>query len=167
MDNSACTDNSAERGDEDGAVAVVVAILLIVLLGISAFAVDFGLSYTSSQALQSASDGASLAAASSYGDEQVSCVGGTLAVTGGARSLADMESDASDDAVEVMEANHPVATETPGSLTVGCESGAGDITTERDSAAAMSVPTPWSTDCGPTRCARTTSRPDRCPVGPR
>lgn len=148
-------------GDEEGAVAIVVALLLSVLLIISAFAVDFGLSYTSSLSLQTAADAASTAAASSYADEQVTCVGGTLARTGGARSLGVMQSDAQTTAADIMAANHLDAVESPGAFTVGCESGAivvrwantattdvglggvigmDEITTERRSAAALSVP---------------------------
>ncbi len=147
--------------DEEGAVAIVVALLLSVLLIISAFAVDFGLSYSSSLSLQTAADAASIAAASSYSDEQVSCVGGTLSRTGGPRSLGVMQADAQTAARNIMNENHLDAVESPGAFTVGCESGAivvrwannaatdaglggvigvNEITAERRSAAALSSP---------------------------
>lgn len=65
--------NPAARGDERGAVAVTVAILMVVLVGIGAFTVDFGMSYVSTRQLQTASDAASLAAASKYGELPGDC----------------------------------------------------------------------------------------------
>lgn len=50
--------------EDQGAVAVIVAISAVVLLGLSAFAVDFGLAYNSKRNLQKGADAASLAAAS-------------------------------------------------------------------------------------------------------
>ena len=61
------------RSDERGAVAVTVAILMVVLVGIGAFTIDFGLSYVSTRQLQTASDSAALAAASKYGELGGSC----------------------------------------------------------------------------------------------
>lgn len=59
--------------DEQGAVAIVVALLLIVLLAISAFAVDVGLAYTERQQLQVAADAGVLAAAASYAEFAGTC----------------------------------------------------------------------------------------------
>lgn len=50
------------RRDERGAVAILVALLAVVLLGISAFTVDFGMAYVTKRQLSSASDAAALAA---------------------------------------------------------------------------------------------------------
>jgi hypothetical protein len=51
------------RQGDSGAVAVVVALLSVVLFGLSAFAVDFGLAYNSKRNLQKAADAAALSAA--------------------------------------------------------------------------------------------------------
>lgn len=59
--------------DEQGAVAIVVAISLVVLLGLSAFAVDFGVAYSSTRQLQTAVDSAAVAAASAYAEEVGDC----------------------------------------------------------------------------------------------
>ncbi len=48
---------------EEGAVAVLVAILTVVLVGMAAFVVDFGIGYTTKRNLQKAADAAALAAA--------------------------------------------------------------------------------------------------------
>lgn len=71
---------------EEGAVAIVVALLLTVLLGISAFAVDFGLAYSSKRQLQTGVDGAVIAAASTYADQNGSC--GTLRDNGALQTVA-------------------------------------------------------------------------------
>src|SRR6476661_1670102 len=56
------------RRDDGGAVAVTVALLMLVLVGVGAFTIDFGVSYVSTRQLQVASDSAALAAASKYGE---------------------------------------------------------------------------------------------------
>lgn len=58
---------------EHGAVALTVALLMVVLVGIGAFTVDFGASYVSSRQLQIGSDSAVLAAASEYGKKVGDC----------------------------------------------------------------------------------------------
>ncbi|KRF24174.1 MULTISPECIES: pilus assembly protein TadG-related protein [unclassified Phycicoccus] len=63
----------SRRRDERGAVAVTVAMLMVVLVGIGAFTVDFGVSYVSTRQLQTASDSAALAAATKYGQLPGSC----------------------------------------------------------------------------------------------
>lgn len=55
------------RKEEDGAVAVIVAISLTVLLGITALAVDFGRMAACRQSLQNAADAAALAVAADVG----------------------------------------------------------------------------------------------------
>lgn len=47
--------------DEEGAVAVLVALILVVLLGITAFAIDFGMVYLKKEQLQTAVDAAARA----------------------------------------------------------------------------------------------------------
>ncbi len=58
-----------QQRDERGAVAIIVGLLTIVLLGISAFTVDFGMAYSTKRQLSSASDAASLAADAIYKTE--------------------------------------------------------------------------------------------------
>jgi len=53
----------AQLRKDDGAVAIMVAILTIVLVGMAAFATDFGLAYANKRNLQKAADAAALAAA--------------------------------------------------------------------------------------------------------
>ncbi len=53
----------ATRGAENGAVAIMVAVTTVVLVGVVAFVTDFGLAYANKRALQNASDAAALAAA--------------------------------------------------------------------------------------------------------
>jgi Flp pilus assembly protein TadG len=53
---------------DEGAVAIVVALLTVVLVGMAAFATDFGLAYSRQRQLQTAADGASLAAAKTFAD---------------------------------------------------------------------------------------------------
>lgn len=64
---------TSRHQDERGAVAIVVAVCLLVLLGISGFVVDFGLAYTNERQLQTAADAAVLAAAAVYADEPGGC----------------------------------------------------------------------------------------------
>jgi uncharacterized membrane protein len=59
--------------DDDGAVAVIAALLLVVTVGIAAFTTDFGTAYVSKRQLQSAADAASLAAAQEFGKYPGTC----------------------------------------------------------------------------------------------
>lgn len=61
------------RTSERGAVAVTVALMMVVLVGIGAFTLDFGMSYASTRQLQAASDAAALAAANVFADKPGSC----------------------------------------------------------------------------------------------
>lgn len=54
--------------DEDGAVAVMTALLSVSLLLLGAFSVDMGMAYTSRMALQTAADAGALAAAATYAE---------------------------------------------------------------------------------------------------
>jgi hypothetical protein len=56
------------RDDSTGAIAVLVALLSIVIIGLAAFATDLGLAYNRARQLQSASDGAALAGAKQLAD---------------------------------------------------------------------------------------------------
>lgn len=51
------------RRDESGAIAVVIAVLAIGLIGMAAFVADFGAAYANKRQLQTAADGAALGAA--------------------------------------------------------------------------------------------------------
>ncbi|HSN05775.1 MAG TPA: pilus assembly protein TadG-related protein, partial [Candidatus Angelobacter sp.] len=51
-----------DRGDR-GAVAILVAIMAVLLVGMAAFAVDFGMAYANKTSLQKAADAAALAVA--------------------------------------------------------------------------------------------------------
>lgn len=56
---------SRSADDRDhGAIAIIVAVLTVVIVGLAAFAADFGLAYTSKRNLQNGADAAALAAAS-------------------------------------------------------------------------------------------------------
>src|SRR5205823_3215709 len=61
------------RREESGAVAVTVALLSVVLVGISAFTIDFGMSFVNNRQLQVASDASALAAAAAYGRSTGTC----------------------------------------------------------------------------------------------
>lgn len=58
------------RKKEEGAVAVIVALSMTVLLGFVAFAVDFGMMAVCRQSLQNAADAAALAAAEDLGEKK-------------------------------------------------------------------------------------------------
>lgn len=123
--------------DEQGAVAIVVAISLVVLLGISAFAVDFGLAFSNKRQLQTSADSAALAAAASLADEPIGCYD-TVAMAGVAdgdppivndpfppiKDYAQLDAEAQTAGDAYMEANHSGATYVPGSMTFECQAGA-------------------------------------------
>ena len=58
-----------QQRDERGAVAIVAGLLSVVLLGMTAFTVDFGMAYSTKRQLSSASDAAALAADAIYKTE--------------------------------------------------------------------------------------------------
>jgi len=138
--------------DERGATAILVAVLSTVLLGVSAFAVDFGMAYASKRQLQTAVDAASLAAASVYASHPGSC-DDLAAETHPARATAQSTADA------VLLENHPAGVTAPitvtcgphGGLVVGYAStattpvglgavyGGDDITTSREAEATLGV----------------------------
>lgn len=56
------------RRDETGATALLVGAMAVVLVLMASFTVDFGMAYVSKRQLQTAADGASLAAAATFAD---------------------------------------------------------------------------------------------------
>lgn len=58
------------RRDESGAIAVLVALLAVALIGMSAFVADFGLAYANKRQIQTAADAAALGAAGVFANEQ-------------------------------------------------------------------------------------------------
>lgn len=76
---------------ESGAVAVTVAALSLVLVGVGAFTLDFGMSYASTRQLQTSADAAALAAANYLKSQPGTCA--TIVVTSSvittARDTAD------------------------------------------------------------------------------
>ena len=61
------------RRDENGAVAVIVALMSVALFVIASFAVDFGHAYTTKRQLSTAADSAALAAARYYATQSGNC----------------------------------------------------------------------------------------------
>ncbi len=95
--------------DESGAIAIIVAILLIILLGLTAFVVDFGMAYNNKVQLQISADAAALAAAVELKDRGASCPVVSAADTAAAQGAA----------ASLMAENHPGATQV-GLLGVTC-----------------------------------------------
>jgi len=60
-----------KRGDESGAIAVIVALMAVSLIGMSAFIADFGLAYANKRQVQTAADAAALAAAGVFAQADV------------------------------------------------------------------------------------------------
>src|SRR5688572_17162621 len=69
-------------GNEDGAVLVFVALILVVVIGFGAIAVDAGALYQEHRELQNAADAAALAVAQSCSEAEVqtACAGGLSSV---------------------------------------------------------------------------------------
>lgn len=61
------------RRDETGAVAVLVAVMAVVLIGMTAFTADVGLAYANKRQIQTAADAAVLAAASELAEYPGNC----------------------------------------------------------------------------------------------
>ena len=57
--------------DDRGVAAIMTVILLVVLIGMAAFAVDLGAAYTNKRQLSIGADAAALAAAKSYATQPV------------------------------------------------------------------------------------------------
>lgn len=80
---------SARLRDDRGAVAVMVAILSVVLVGMSAFVVDFGVAYASKRQLSTAADAAALAAANRLAQGDGTCSQIVSAGSSDAEAIAD------------------------------------------------------------------------------
>lgn len=82
---------AGRTASDDGAVAVIAAVLVVVLVGMAAFVADFGLAYSSKRQLQNAADGAALAAAKQLydvADPGRSCAVVLASARANARSVA-------------------------------------------------------------------------------
>lgn len=75
------------RGHDDGVVAVLVAIFMVFMIGLLAFAVDVGNAYATKRKLSTAADGAALAAAQELAFSDASCTDASTASA--ARDVAE------------------------------------------------------------------------------
>lgn len=75
------------RGQDDGVVAVLVAMSMVFMMGLLAFAVDVGNAYATKRKLSTAADGAALAAAQELALADTSCT--AAAAASAARKLAE------------------------------------------------------------------------------
>ena len=103
------------RRDDQGAVAVLVGILAVFLIGLSAFAVDLGAAYVSNRNLQKAADAGALAGAQALTQFSGSCES--------IRSNSTAVAAARAAAVKVAKANYPDAswTEDTTAWKVACD----------------------------------------------
>jgi hypothetical protein len=100
------------RGDERGAVALIVGLLSILLLGITAFTVDFGMAYVTKRQLSSAADAASLAGDAVYKKDFVgTCSASAIAARPAVRQNAEAAADS------LFLANFPAGSASDGSIT--------------------------------------------------
>jgi Flp pilus assembly protein TadG len=83
-----------KQRDEEGVVAVMVAILCVVLIMMAAFVTDFGLAYTNKRQAQTAADAGALAAARVYADAKAKCSAPNGSIIGGSLSAAQTEAEA-------------------------------------------------------------------------
>lgn len=139
------------RRDESGATAVLAATLAMLLVGISAFTLDFGRAYVSKRNLQTGADSGSLAAASFFTDKPGSCAtlssNVSYAAAARARAAAILEESRGGAAIN----DFRVACNAQGELTVdlsvtgstpvafGGVYGANSITTQREAQATVEV----------------------------
>lgn len=90
----------SQRRDEPGAVAILVALLAVVLIGMLAFTADVGVAYANKRQMQNAADAAALGAAGVFAQQP----GGDCASI-----LASGEVAANDEAEALETANQPVS----------------------------------------------------------
>jgi len=107
-----------KRRDEGGAVALIVAGLVVVLVGISAFTVDLGMAYATKRQLSSASDAAALAADMVYKSDYK----GLCTVPGNdpknpVAANANVRASAEAAADDLFKQNYPSGTAADGSIT--------------------------------------------------
>lgn len=105
--------------NERGAIAIMTAFLMVVLLIMAGFTIDFGQAYVNKRQMQTAADAAALAAASIYADYSGDCP--TLQSNATARVEAQARAD------EYREQNASGAT--GDSITIACVDGALQVTT--------------------------------------
>ena len=104
----------AERA-EQGAIALMAAMLCVVLFAVAAIAVDLGMAYVSKRQLQTAADAGVLAATQVYKDQSDSCA--TLLTNSTLRQQAQEAAD------KWAEANRPGKVGTP--IELSCPAGGG------------------------------------------
>lgn len=104
---------------EDGAVAVLVAILATLLVGMAAFAVDLGIAYSSKRQLSVTSDAAALAGARAAGIAYREAFPTVQAC--GAAVLSAITPDARAAAIEVHNAQLPKGSAGDPAVTVSCD----------------------------------------------
>jgi Flp pilus assembly protein TadG len=80
--------------DSDGAVLVIVALVIVVLIGVTAFAIDFGIVFTTQKQLQNASDAGALAGARALGYYRCVESGNTNCTTVNGVNITGTESEA-------------------------------------------------------------------------
>ena len=104
------------RRGEDGAAAIIVALLVVIFVGLTAFATDFGLAYTSKRQFQAGSDAGALAAAISLAQEPGSCqaIAGDSAAVAKAQDQADITADGN---------RFDASSWTPSDLEIACPEG--------------------------------------------
>jgi Flp pilus assembly protein TadG len=102
-----------ESADEKGAVAVLVGILAVFLIGLSAFTIDLGSAYVSNRNLQKAADAGALAGAQSLSKVPGSCnsIQSNSVAVAAAKAVA----------VEVAKKNYPDASWTQTTWDVKCD----------------------------------------------
>lgn len=139
------------RRNQRGATAVFVAILAVMLIGLTSFTLDFGQAYVSKRQLQTGADAAALAAAAVYASHQGSCDDLKALSTTAAQAAADdvlaqnrigatpgtLDVDCSPDGKSLDVSIDATAT-TP--VTLGAVYGVKQLTTQRSATARLSVP---------------------------
>ena len=106
---------SRAEGDEQGAIALMAAMLCVVLFAVAAIAVDLGMAYVSKRQLQTAADAGVLAATQVYKGQNGSCA--TLLTNSTLRQQAQQAAD------QWAEANRPGKVGTP--IVLSCPAGGG------------------------------------------
>jgi Flp pilus assembly protein TadG len=105
---------SRRERDEHGAIAVVVAVFAVFLVGLSAFTVDLGAAYVSNRNLQKAADAGALAAAQSLTQIPGTC--------DAVRSNSTAVAAARQTAIDIAKKNYPDASWTEdGTWKVACD----------------------------------------------
>ena len=115
------------QGDDTGAVAIVVALLMTVFLVMAAFAVDIGNAYAQVRQLSVAADADSLAAAAAVGKAMLpgdSCTQDTLTLRG-AQAIAQAAADSMNTANNKTGVSEPV-----NSVTLSCVDNAIEVRVE-------------------------------------